>query len=70
MRPFKFDVETTELTDDECVEFATLVQSACHMDHQHKIAIYLAMCVRPQLSSVQDVVASQVVRMWRTELRV
>jgi hypothetical protein len=70
MRAFTHDVESVELTDEECDAYATLVQFACHAEGQHKLALWLADTTRPQPSSVQDYAQRQARFIWRTELRV
>lgn len=70
MRPFSFDAESVELTEDEITEFADLVRSACHVDEQHKLARWLSNIERPQPASVQNYAQRQARFMWRTELRV
>lgn len=70
MRRFTHDVESVELTSEECNSFATLVQFACHTDDAHGLANWLSGITRPQPFSVQEYAHRQARRMWRTELRV
>jgi hypothetical protein len=70
MKPYTYDVESVELTSEECSEFATLVQFACHQPGQRQLSSWLSHIVRPVPSSVQDYAQRQARIMWRTELRV
>jgi hypothetical protein len=70
MRPFVFDVESVELTEDEVAAYADLVQSACHLPEQHKLGGWLSGITAPQPASVQNFAQRQARFMWRTELRV
>ena len=73
MREFTYDVESVELTSEECNEFASLVRSACHANGadspQHKLSLWLSNNPRPQPSSVQDYAQRLARFMWRTEVR-
>lgn len=70
MSRYTYDVESVELTDEECDEFATFVQFACHTDGAHVLAMWLSGVTRPQPSSVQDYAQRQARFIWRTQLRV
>jgi tRNA U38,U39,U40 pseudouridine synthase TruA len=69
MRPFTYDVESTDLTDEEVSAFAHLVQFTCHRDFQHDLSTWLSKVARKLPSSVCDYTARQVQEMWRVESR-
>lgn len=74
MRAFTHDVESVELTTDECTAFALLVKLSCRSsrygDEQHNLSMWLASVDRKQPFSVQEYAQRQARHMWRTELRV
>jgi hypothetical protein len=68
---YTHDVESIDLEAHELAAYGEIVRYSCvDLDIQNKLSCFLAMIMRPQPVSVQEFCASQVVRMWRTELRV
>ena len=69
MRPYTYDVESTDLTDEEVSAYAHLVKFACHPDYQHDLSTWLSKVARELPASVIEYTARQVETMWRVESR-
>lgn len=71
MEGYTYDAESVDLEAHELAAYGEIVRYSCvDLEIQNKLSCFLAMITRPQGPSVQDFCASQVVRMWRSELRV
>jgi hypothetical protein len=69
MTRFTHDVETAELTADECAAYAGLVASLCNRPEQRRLSAYLSAVTRPQIGYVLTLAAGEAQRMWRDEAR-
>jgi hypothetical protein len=65
MPRFVIDAESVTLTHDELTKFATIVQSACRPEQQHRMSIWLSGVPGPQPGPVQEFAVSQARVMWR-----
>jgi hypothetical protein len=63
---YTYDVESTELTDEEHRAFATAVQAVCKVDIQHALSIRLAMIKVPCGNSSADYIQRFARTMWQT----
>lgn len=70
MEEFRYDLESTELTDGELASFCEIVLYACLPESQNRVSCFLSLIGRPQGISVLDFVSRQVEKMWRTDIRV
>ena len=69
MDRFTHDLETAELSEQECAEFGRIVGRLCDVQAQSRLSVYLALVCRPQMPAVCDYIAVHAGRMWRSEAR-
>jgi hypothetical protein len=69
VRAYTYDVESVELTQDECVAFSQLVTESCHTAVQTGISQTLASVVRPWAETTIDAVQGQARWIWRTAVK-
>jgi hypothetical protein len=69
VRAYTYDVESVELTQDECVAFSQLVIEACRTEVQVAISQTLASVTRPYAKTTIDAVQGQARWMWRTAVK-
>ena len=69
MTPFRYDVESLLLSDEDCAAFAHLVHFLCHLQQQHTVSVFLASITQPLTETGQDLVQRRAREMWRTEVR-
>ncbi len=69
MNRFTFDLETVELSDEECADYGRLVDDLCNRTDQRRLSVYLGAVTRPQSGGICDIAAHVAGKMWRAEAR-
>lgn len=69
MTRFTHDLETVELSDEECAAYGRLVDNLCNSSDQRGMSAYLSAVTRPQSATVLGVYDAVAPRLWRTEAR-
>jgi hypothetical protein len=69
MRAFTHDVESVELTADECTVFAQIVIESCHRQVYRGVSQTLASVTRPWHEMTINSLQRQVELMWKTGAR-
>jgi hypothetical protein len=67
---YTYDVESTELTDEEHRAFATAVQALCKVDIQHALSIKLSSIKVPCSTAAADYVQRIARTMWQTAAKI
>jgi hypothetical protein len=66
MERYTYDVESTELTNNEHRAFATLVQNLVHLVDQHSVSGVLSNVTAPRSELFCDGLQRSARRMWKT----
>jgi hypothetical protein len=66
---FTHDLETVELSDEECADYGRLVDDLCNRPDQRRLSVYLGAVTRPQSGGTCDIAAHVARRMWREQAR-
>jgi hypothetical protein len=69
MNRFTHDLETVELSDEECARYGRLVDDLCQGKEQRQLSVYLGAVTRSQVGGVCDLAGQVVQRMWREQAR-